>query len=109
MIGVIAAGRPVQTEFQEIDESHILFNLPDADNINHIVIFITQPFPENFGGAVYFSTVEIAKQSHFNRKTKKISFQFLRISKFRKTKFQNISKCLSGIWLILDFLQYGGP
>ncbi|ELU03246.1 hypothetical protein CAPTEDRAFT_191635 [Capitella teleta] len=47
----------VQTDFQQVSETHCLFNIPDADNINHIVVFMTgqTPFPDGMGGAVYFS------------------------------------------------------
>lgn len=40
-----------------VDEAKVVCNVPDADNINHVVVFMTgaMPFPEGFGGAVYFS------------------------------------------------------
>ncbi|KAJ8668072.1 hypothetical protein QAD02_009735 [Eretmocerus hayati] len=57
MIGLIVSGRLVQTDFQQITENQCLITVPDADNINHIVIFLTGtiPFAEGMGGAVYFS------------------------------------------------------
>ncbi|KAK0082902.1 hypothetical protein PV325_009669 [Microctonus aethiopoides] len=57
MLGIIVSGRLVQTDFQPICENQFLINVPDADNVNHIVIFLTGaiPFPEGTGGAVYFS------------------------------------------------------
>ena len=57
MFGVIVSGRLVQTDFQNIDSSKFLTNIPDADSINHIVVFLTgaQPFPDGLGGSVYFS------------------------------------------------------
>lgn len=36
-------------------ESQFLMNIPDADNINHIVVFLTQPLPMGMGASVYFS------------------------------------------------------
>ena len=43
----------VQTDGQQIGENQVLFNIQDADNINHIVVFMTgqTPFPDGFGGA----------------------------------------------------------
>ena len=43
----------VQTDGQQIGENQILFNIQDADNINHIVVFMTgqTPFPDGLGGA----------------------------------------------------------
>lgn len=57
MLGLIVSGRLVQTDFQQLSETQFLITIPDADNINHIVVFLTGtiPFPEGMGGAVYFS------------------------------------------------------
>ncbi|XP_046360663.1 protein Hikeshi-like [Haliotis cracherodii] len=57
MFGIIIAGRLVQTDLQQVSETQFLFNISDADNINHVVLFMTgqTPFPDGFGGAVYFS------------------------------------------------------
>ncbi|XP_034944976.1 protein OPI10 homolog [Chelonus insularis] len=57
MLGIIVSGRLVQTDFQQISENQFLINVADADNVNHIVIFLTGtiPFPDGMGGAVYFS------------------------------------------------------
>ncbi|XP_043265022.1 protein OPI10 homolog [Colletes gigas] len=57
MLGIIVSGRFVQTDFQQIGDNQFLITVPDADNINHIVIFLTGvvPFPDGAGGAVYFS------------------------------------------------------
>ncbi|XP_064634049.1 protein Hikeshi-like [Lineus longissimus] len=57
MFGILVAGRLVQTEFIQTSETQFLFNIPDADSINHIVVFMTGqvPFPDTMGGAVYFS------------------------------------------------------
>ena len=43
----------VQTESQQVSENQFLFNIPEADNINHVVVFMTgqMPFPEGLGGA----------------------------------------------------------
>lgn len=42
----------VQTEFQQISETQVVTTIPDADNINHIVVFLTgtMPFPGGTGG-----------------------------------------------------------
>ncbi|XP_014600092.1 PREDICTED: protein OPI10 homolog [Polistes canadensis] len=57
MLGIIVSGRLVQTDFQQIGENQFLITVLDADNINHIVVFLTGtiPFPDGMGGAVYFS------------------------------------------------------
>lgn len=43
----------VQSEVQQINETHFVFNVEDADSINHIAIFLTgqTPFPDGYGGA----------------------------------------------------------
>lgn len=57
MFAVIVSGRLVQTEFQQISETQVVTTIQDADNINHIVVFLTGtvPFPEGTAGQVYFS------------------------------------------------------
>ncbi|XP_037047947.1 protein OPI10 homolog [Bradysia coprophila] len=57
MLGCIVSGRLVQTDFQQVGETQFLINIPEADNINHIVIFLTgeTPLPIGLAGSVYFS------------------------------------------------------
>lgn len=42
----------MQTEFQQIRETQFVTTILDADNINHIVVFLTglMPFPEGMAG-----------------------------------------------------------
>ncbi|XP_031571298.1 protein Hikeshi-like [Actinia tenebrosa] len=56
MFGCVVCGRLVQTDAQQVGPTQVVFNLPDADSIQHIVIFLTGavPFPDNMGGAVYY-------------------------------------------------------
>lgn len=46
-----------QTDFQQVGETQFLLNIPEADNINHIVIFLTDTvsLPPGTAGSVYFS------------------------------------------------------
>jgi protein Hikeshi len=55
--GLIISGRLVQTDFQQIDETKFLINIPEADNINYLVAFLTgsSPLPLGSAGAVYWS------------------------------------------------------
>ena len=41
---------------QQVNENQFLFNIPDADNVNHIVVFMTglTPFPDGMGAAGMF-------------------------------------------------------
>ncbi|XP_073425340.1 protein Hikeshi isoform X1 [Dendrobates tinctorius] len=57
MFGCLVAGRLVQTDAQQIAEDKFVFNLPDYESINHVVVFMlgTIPFPERMGGSVYIS------------------------------------------------------
>jgi len=57
MFGLIVSGRLVKTDFQQVNTTQFITIVEDADNINHIVVFLTgsQPFPDGFGGSVYFS------------------------------------------------------
>lgn len=40
MFGCCVAGRLLQTNLQQIDETHAYFELPAAENINHICVFL---------------------------------------------------------------------
>ncbi|KAI2809617.1 hypothetical protein BLOT_000766 [Blomia tropicalis] len=53
----IVSGRLVQTDFQQVETSKFLITIPEADNINHLVVFLTGliPLPDGTAGAVYFS------------------------------------------------------
>ncbi|KAJ2957764.1 hypothetical protein NQZ79_g6601 [Umbelopsis isabellina] len=55
MFGCIVAGRLVQTNLQQVDVNKWVFELPDANNINHITVFLlgTQPFDPGFGATVH--------------------------------------------------------
>ncbi|KAM6382890.1 protein Hikeshi isoform 2-T2 [Alca torda] len=56
MFGCLVAGRLVQAAPQQVAEDKFVFDLPDYENINHVVVFMlgTIPFPEGMGGSVYF-------------------------------------------------------
>ncbi|KAI0038626.1 DUF775-domain-containing protein [Auriscalpium vulgare] len=56
MFGCVVAGRLLQTNLQQIDESHAAFELPAAGSINHVCVFLlgTVPFPDGYGAAVHF-------------------------------------------------------
>ncbi|KAG0240104.1 hypothetical protein BGW41_007197 [Actinomortierella wolfii] len=55
MFGCIVAGRLVQTNLQQVDVNKFTFQLDDASNINHIVVFLlgTIPFQEGFAATVH--------------------------------------------------------
>lgn len=40
MFGCVVAGRPLQTNLREVDETHALFELPSASSINHVSVFL---------------------------------------------------------------------
>ncbi|KAJ2829169.1 hypothetical protein FBU31_002754 [Coemansia sp. 'formosensis'] len=55
MFGCIVAGRLVQTNLQQVDVNKYVFELPDAHNINHIVVFLlgTIPFEPGYAATVH--------------------------------------------------------
>ncbi|KAF2357041.1 protein of unknown function DUF775 [Trinorchestia longiramus] len=69
MFGVIVSGKLVQTNFEVVGDTRFVITLTDADSINHVVVFMTGtlPFPDDLGGAVYFSwpSPEGAPEWHF--------------------------------------------
>lgn len=76
MFGCCVAGRLLQTNIIQVDETHAYFELPNASTINHVCVFLlgsgmvsfmfliygshifiylaAVPFPEGFGAAVHF-------------------------------------------------------
>jgi hypothetical protein len=40
MFGCCVAGRPLQTNMTQVDETHAYFELPNASTINHICVFL---------------------------------------------------------------------
>ncbi|KAH9996330.1 hypothetical protein BJV77DRAFT_988688 [Russula vinacea] len=56
MFGCCVAGRLLQTNLQQIDETKAAFELPAAETINHISVFLlgTVPFPDGYGATVHF-------------------------------------------------------
>ncbi|KAJ7866461.1 hypothetical protein B0H14DRAFT_3593998 [Mycena olivaceomarginata] len=56
MFGCCVAGRLLQTNLQQVDETHALFELPNAGAINHVCVFLlgTVPFPDGYGCTVHF-------------------------------------------------------
>ena len=56
MFGLIVAGRLVSTNWEQISATNVVSEIPDADSVNHLVVFLTGsiPFPDGMGGAVYF-------------------------------------------------------
>ncbi|KAI4796121.1 hypothetical protein KUCAC02_029433 [Chaenocephalus aceratus] len=57
MFGCLVAGRLVQTDAVQVASDKFVFNLPDYEKVNHVVVFMlgTIPFPAGTGGAVHFS------------------------------------------------------
>lgn len=57
MFGCLVAGRLVQTDAVQVAPDKFVFDLPDYEKVNHVVVFMlgTVPFPAGMGGAVYFS------------------------------------------------------
>ncbi|KAI7898373.1 uncharacterized protein BX663DRAFT_525093 [Cokeromyces recurvatus] len=55
MFGCIAAGRLVQTNLQQVDVNKYIFELSDAQAINHIVVFLlgTIPFEAGYAATVH--------------------------------------------------------
>lgn len=46
----------MQTAAQQVADDKLIFDLPDYENINHVVFMLgTIPFPEGMGGSVYFA------------------------------------------------------
>ncbi|KEP55510.1 putative inositol metabolism protein OPI10 [Rhizoctonia solani 123E] len=56
MFGIVVAGRLLQTECQQIDETHVAFTIESAVNVNHICVFMlgTVPFPPGYAATVHF-------------------------------------------------------
>ncbi|KAI0267396.1 DUF775-domain-containing protein [Gloeopeniophorella convolvens] len=56
MFGCCVAGRPLQTNLEQIDDTKAAFQLPQAESINHVCVFLlgTVAFPDGYGATVHF-------------------------------------------------------
>jgi hypothetical protein len=54
MFGCCVAGRLLQTNLQQVDETHALFELPAASTINHVCVFLLGTSEFNLSIAVDF-------------------------------------------------------
>lgn len=55
-----------QTDFMQVGDRQFCVNIPDADNINHVVVFLTgtMPLPENMSAAgSKYKTILFGKKS----------------------------------------------
>ncbi|KAJ7443926.1 hypothetical protein B0H11DRAFT_2090232 [Mycena galericulata] len=55
MFGCCVAGRLLQTNLQQVDETHAYFEIPAASAVNHVCVFLlgTVPFPDGYGCSVH--------------------------------------------------------
>ncbi|KAF8307888.1 DUF775-domain-containing protein [Clavulina sp. PMI_390] len=55
MFGCLVAGRLLQTNLVQIDETQGMFSIPNPESINHLCIFLlgTVPFPDGYGATVH--------------------------------------------------------
>ncbi|KAH9915189.1 DUF775-domain-containing protein [Epithele typhae] len=56
MFGCLVAGRLLQTNLAQIDETHATFEIHNATAVNHLCVFLlgTVQFPEGYGATVHF-------------------------------------------------------
>uniref|UniRef100_A0A914VYA1 Hikeshi-like domain-containing protein n=1 Tax=Plectus sambesii TaxID=2011161 RepID=A0A914VYA1_9BILA len=68
VFGIIVAGRLLQTDFVQAGETQFVATIPEADTINHVVVFLTgvQPFPENTAGAVYIRWAKANSETNWH-------------------------------------------
>ena len=56
MFALVAAGRLPLTSPQQVDATHLVFSLEDANTINHVTVFMdgSQAFPPGYSATVHF-------------------------------------------------------
>ncbi|XP_063988155.1 protein OPI10 homolog isoform X1 [Diachasmimorpha longicaudata] len=113
MFGIIVSGRLVDTNVLRMNDTQFLVTVPDADNVNHIVVFLTGnvPFPEGTGGAVYFSWPDPNAPPNWqflgyisNLKPSAI-FKIMNLKK--NHEFENINDGIFGVGKISHVAQIG--
>ena len=52
MFGLIVAGRLVSTTWEQISPTNVVSEIPDADSVNHLVVFLTGMRIQRTGGIV---------------------------------------------------------
>jgi len=56
VFGCVVAGRSLQTNLQQIDDTHAAFDIDNAASVNHICVFLlgTVPLPPGYAATVHF-------------------------------------------------------
>ncbi|KAF8333037.1 DUF775-domain-containing protein [Cantharellus anzutake] len=56
MFGCLVAGRLLQTNLVQVDETKATFSIPNPETINHLCVFLlgTVPFPDGYAATVHF-------------------------------------------------------
>eukprot|EP00116_Pleurobrachia_bachei_P011334 sb/3471596/ len=55
MFACLIAGQLPNTEFVRVTETQFICNVTVVTGTHHIVVFTTEPFPDGYGGAIYFN------------------------------------------------------
>jgi len=57
MFGCVCPGRPLQTNMQQIDETHAVFMLDNPSSLNHVCVFLLGPalFPDGYAATVHLN------------------------------------------------------
>lgn len=58
MFAVLVEGRLVQSEFQAVSETKIVFPIDNSTKVNEICVFMTgvQALPDQFGAVIWYGT-----------------------------------------------------
>ena len=67
MFGYIISGQLPCTTFERVSERQFLSNLTVTSTALHIVVFITEPFPDGFGGKAPALDPPVEKHSFLSK------------------------------------------
>jgi len=94
MFGLLISGRLVDTSFREVDPTHVVIDIHDVQAFNHVVVFLTgqRAFPEDMGGAVYFTYPPITPWQLLGSLSNAKPSAIFKISKLKQASGDNINQ-----------------